>query len=660
MKKFYALFFACFFISASKIIAQNSFPSNGSAGIGTIAPDASSILELKSTTQGFLLPRMNKGQRNAIHSPVAGLTIYQTNNGPGPYYYNGKRWIPLIHDSTLYTAGSGISISGSTITNTAPSQWNADGSAISYTNGNVGIGTSTPASTFEVSGKTTTTNLQITSGAANGYILQSDANGNASWVQTPTQTETDPQVSSSATNRIPKWNGNTLVDGLITDNGNNVGIATSSPGYRLDVSNGDININTGVLRFGGTPVFNNYGTGNIAVGDNALPNTTGIINVALGSYALTGNTSGSYNSATGVEALLSNNTGNGNTGHGAYSLYHNQGNSWNTAQGYRSLYWGSGSNNTAVGAFSDAGDNINIVNNSIAIGYQTYASESNQVRIGNSGVTSIGGYADWTNISDGRVKKNIKENVPGLAFINKLRPVTYNLDLDAADKIVQHSSLKDKDGKSVQPSSNDVAAKQVKEKLLYTGFVAQDVEKAAKSLNYDFSGVDVPQNDKTLYGLRYAEFVVPLVKAVQELSKQNNDKDAAINDLKNQVNELKTMMQTIQQKFGACNPCSAVSNASTSQTSTQIISVSSALLEQNIPNPFTNATTINYTLPQKYSSAKIIITDKLGKTLKEINVSGSGKGSLKVDASTLANGAYQYSLYISNKLIASKQMILSK
>jgi hypothetical protein len=49
--------------------------------------------------------------------------------------------------------------------------------------------------------------------------------------------------------------------------------------------------------------------------------------------------------------------------------------------------------------------------------------------------------------SDKRVKKNIKENVPGLAFINKLKPVTYNLDLNAIDKIVQRPVIKDKDGK---------------------------------------------------------------------------------------------------------------------------------------------------------------------------------------------------------------------
>ncbi len=59
-----------------------------------------------------------------------------------------------------------------------------------------------------------------------------------------------------------------------------------------------------------------------------------------------------------------------------------------------------------------------------------------------------------------------------------------------------------------------------KEKTLYSGFVAQEVEQAASDAGYDFSGVDKPKNPTGFYGLRYAEFVVPLVKAVQEQQEQ--------------------------------------------------------------------------------------------------------------------------------------------
>src|SRR6185436_1225671 len=100
--------------------------------------------------------------------------------------------------------------------------------------------------------------------------------------------------------------------------------------------------------------------------------------------------------------------------------------------------------------------------------------------------------------------------------------------------IIQPPAAKDKDGKVIHPTQRELNAKKAKEQVVYTGFAAQDVEKAAKELNYDFSGVDAARNEKDLYGLRYAEFVVPLVKAVQELSKKNDD-------LQKQISELKTI-----------------------------------------------------------------------------------------------------------------------
>ena len=64
---------------------------------------------------------------------------------------------------------------------------------------------------------------------------------------------------------------------------------------------------------------------------------------------------------------------------------------------------------------------------------------------------------------------------------------------------------------------------------------AQEVEEAAQSLGYEFSGVDAPKNADDLYGLRYAEFVVPLVKAVQELYTTNEALVKRIAALESQV-----------------------------------------------------------------------------------------------------------------------------
>ena len=83
-------------------------------------------------------------------------------------------------------------------------------------------------------------------------------------------------------------------------------------------------------------------------------------------------------------------------------------------------------------------------------------------------------------------------------------------------------------------------------------------------------------------------------------------------------------------------------------------------LRQNNPNPFTNTTTIHYAFPQKSASAQILITDITGKMIKQVDLPGSGKGILNVDASMLSPGKFNYSLVVDGKIISTKQMLLVK
>lgn len=64
-------------------------------GIGTSTPNAAALLDLQSTSKGFLVPRMTQAQRNAIVNPPAGLIVYQTDNTPGFHFNNGTGWVQV-------------------------------------------------------------------------------------------------------------------------------------------------------------------------------------------------------------------------------------------------------------------------------------------------------------------------------------------------------------------------------------------------------------------------------------------------------------------------------------------------------------------------------------------------------------------------------------
>ncbi len=74
--------------------------SNGKVGIGTQSPHTSAKVEMESTSEGILIPRMSEVQRDAIATPATGLLIYQTNNNPGFYSYDGEKWKPMTVQGT--------------------------------------------------------------------------------------------------------------------------------------------------------------------------------------------------------------------------------------------------------------------------------------------------------------------------------------------------------------------------------------------------------------------------------------------------------------------------------------------------------------------------------------------------------------------------------
>ena len=96
--------------NGSEWVATSNLSNDGTnVGIGTSSVDASAILQIESTSKGVLFPRMTLEQRNIISSPQTGLLIFQTDNTPGFYFYDGSSWLALTGSTD---SGSGTGASG--------------------------------------------------------------------------------------------------------------------------------------------------------------------------------------------------------------------------------------------------------------------------------------------------------------------------------------------------------------------------------------------------------------------------------------------------------------------------------------------------------------------------------------------------------------------
>ncbi|MBN1111673.1 MAG: helix-turn-helix domain-containing protein, partial [Bacteroidales bacterium] len=211
--------------------------------------DLSSISHSDSSTQGLILPQ-NTTLSN-ISGGTEGYLAYDSSNDM-VMVFDGNIWQEVAGTSTLqetYEGGNSIEMAASygdlvirndsgqemlfldessgnlgIGTTNATNKLSVSGSV--HIDGNVGIGMTKPNSALVVNGEIVTTNLRMTNGATEGYLLTSDANGNGSW-QDPAGYESPWTI-----------NGNLIYPDQTT---NNVGIGTTGASYKLDV-NGDIRI----------------------------------------------------------------------------------------------------------------------------------------------------------------------------------------------------------------------------------------------------------------------------------------------------------------------------------------------------------------------------------------------------------------------------------
>jgi trimeric autotransporter adhesin len=547
------------------LLASVKLSAQQNVGIGTTTPNASARLDITATNRGLLIPRVAlTGLTDAVTvpTPATSLLVFNTNaavtGGTGFYFNSGTSAAPTWVKLATGSGGGG------------GTGWGLTGNA--GTDGTVNfIGT--------------TDNQPLVFKVNNGYAGQIGSLGLIAIGRGAVEAEQTNSSGIIAIGDSALINNSQDTSGIAIGNSALFNYSTAGVGDNVAIghlsllsdASGAQNTAVGMLTLpfvddssntavGWAASFGSFGFQNVAIGAEALagdPNSgdAGAANTAVGFEANTSNIQGFLNVAVGRLALLNGTTGSLNTAIGAHSLLNDTSGTGNIGIGFRSgMNILSGGRNICIG--DSATTSTGVLTNTIAIGHGAIVDQNNRARIGNTAMTSIGGQVNWSVLSDGRYKKDVAENVKGLDFIMKLRPVTYAYDFDKMNSTESYSAEDLSIGSGSLTSSKlskgsikrGVGTTKIESRLRtlnsnfrstnpnegvrFTGFIAQEVEAAAKSIGFDFSGVDKPTNSDAKYALRYAEFVVPLVKAVQEQEVIIESQNRKIEDLTRRLEAL--------------------------------------------------------------------------------------------------------------------------
>jgi hypothetical protein len=273
---------------------------------------------------------------------------------------------------------------------------------------------------------------------------------------------------------------------------------------------------------------NTSGSFNTAVGSHSLEaNTTGSDNTALGYSSLYSNTTGRENTASGFNSLVNNTTGNYNTAFGMNSLFINTAGFQNTAVGHHSLQNNNGNYNTALGY--NAGSTVTTGANLTLIGIDANPSTPtalNQITLGNTFVTSLRcNVQTITSLSDARDKKNITDLNLGIDFLMKIKPRVFNWDKREwyIDNMSDGSKIKE------EPTA---------------GFIAQELDEVQTTENAEWLNLVLKDNPEKLEATP-GNLLPIIVKAIQDLKKENDELKAANAELTSKLNKFVQMQNTL-------------------------------------------------------------------------------------------------------------------
>ena len=711
MKNIFALIALLSLFALEAHAQTNAFPSTGAAGIGTLTPDASSLLDVTSTTKGVLVPRMTKTQRDAIASPATGLLIYQTNTTPGFYYYDGTKWTAVTPKS------KGWSLTG-----------------------NAGTDTS-----VNFIGTTDNEPLIIRVNNIRAGYLDNNIFSSTAWGLHALSSNITGAVSNSAFGALALESN--------TTGGNNT--ATGSGALRHNI-NGSRNTANGLDAL----LFNESGSFNTATGfDASDENTTGSNNTADGSNALLLN-QGNSNTAVGDSAGLSNLTGNKNTfiGDNANVIVNNLTNATAiganaTAAISNSLILGSIAGTNGAASSVKVGIGFIAPTSSLHIKGQGNTSSTSSLHIQNSSAASSlfvrddgkigigtsspafklhvvnstsndGGFANGivvenTSTTTGEAAVSFKNagtvgtgsklwmvglnqgrdldfsygtsfsgtntkmvidslGHVGIATISPTHLLQLNID-DAAKPgtgtwtISSDARLKTNisdftDGLDVLNKIHPVwfeynGKAELPTGVRSAGVIAQEMQKIAPYMIGSYTYTDTSGNSEEYLDYNPNALFYILVNSVKQQQTQIGEKDSTIESLQSTVgnlqNELSQMKYQLQQFDHTLSQCCAQSNNGFMQLGlSPLEEKEGTLLGQNIPNPFHNSTIIPFRIPKNCHDASIMITNTSTSEVISVVPISCNEDHVSIDGGMLASGTYSYSLYVDGTLIQTKQMAI--
>jgi hypothetical protein len=245
---------------------------------------------------------------------------------------------------------------------------------------------------------------------------------------------------------------------------------------------------------------------------------------------------------------------------------------------------------------------------------------------------------DKTGLSDAQVKTNTN-TFNALAKIKTLNPVSYQFTNTNVPQL------------SFKPATD-------------YGFVAQQFESVYPELvdtvnipaSYDSLG-NVVNASKTLKTINYKAVSAILTRAVQE-------QQAVIDSLINKTSKQDSINNAVQQQLAnlaalidGCCHSSQSRNSNSNQQDIELSDKDVIVLNQNVPNPFAEQTTITYNVPASVQKAQLLFYNSNGQLIQTLDIKTRGKGKVNVFASDLSSGLYHYSLVADGKVVDSKKMV---